>query len=93
MPSEPRYWGTKQGKIVKAIAVDSIQSWKGLQSATQFTEKELNYHLFLLFQDGMLKKNENQYYLIPSLEVDYQHYRLRASFSGFINIGATIAMA
>jgi hypothetical protein len=47
--------GIKQGKIVKAIAVDSVHSWKGLQSATQFTEKELNYHLFLLFQDEALR--------------------------------------
>lgn len=74
MPAKPRYWGTKQGKIVIAIAVDSIKDWKGLQSTTQFSENELNYHLFLLFQDGVLKKSESQYYLIPSLEADYQEY-------------------
>jgi hypothetical protein len=42
MSSSPRYWGKKEGKIVKAIAIDSIHSLKGLQQATQFTEKELN---------------------------------------------------
>ena len=74
MPSEPRYWGTKQAKIIKAIAVDSIHDWRGLQSATQFTEKELNYNLFLLFQDTVLRKSDRQYYLIPSLEDEYKAY-------------------
>jgi hypothetical protein len=74
MPSEPRYWGTKQGKIVKAIAVGSIHSWRGLQTATQFTERELNYTLMLLFNDDVLKKSDQQYYLISSLEVEYKEY-------------------
>jgi len=74
MPSEPRYWGTKQGKIVKAIAVDSIHDWRGLKTATNFTEKELNYNLMLLFKDEVLTKRDGEYYVTTPLEREYRNY-------------------
>jgi hypothetical protein len=66
MPTYPKYWGTKQGKIVKAIAVDNIHEWDDLQSASGFTERELNYNLMLLFKDDVLQKRNRLYYLDPS---------------------------
>jgi len=74
MPSKPRYWGRKQGKIVKAIAVDSIHSWKEIQRATKFTVRELNYHLMLLVRDDVLEKRDKLYYLIPTLDAEYKAY-------------------
>ena len=71
MGSLPRYYGTKQGKLVKAIAVDDIHDWRGLQKATNFTEKELNYHLRLLFSDKVLEKRNRKYYLSSVLEKEY----------------------
>jgi hypothetical protein len=74
MPSPLRYSGTKQGRIVKAIAVDSIHSWTGLQSVTKFSEKELNYNLMLLFRDDVLTKRNSQYYLKFLLKL-LHHFR------------------
>ncbi len=59
---------------MKAIAVDNLHSWKGLLSATNFTERELNYHLMLLFNDNVLNKMDGKYFLIPALESDYKTY-------------------
>ena len=67
----PRFSGTKLGKLVKAIAVDDIHSWRGLQRATNYSEKELNYHLALLFNEKLLIKKNQEYYLISKIQNQY----------------------
>lgn len=74
MASAPRYIGTKTGEVVKAIAIDSHHTWGNIRRATGFSEKELNYHLHLLFNDNVLFKDKNEYYIIPKLEEQYLAY-------------------
>lgn len=74
MGSLPRYYGMKLGKLVKAITVDDIHDWRGLQTATGFTEKELNYHLRLLYSDNVLERRNREYFISAKLEQEYQSY-------------------
>jgi len=70
----PKYVGTTTGAVVKAIVVDSLHTWTAIQSATNLSEKELNYHLHILFNDQVLFKDRNEYYVVPELEEEYLEY-------------------
>jgi len=74
MTSIPRYVGTKTGDVVKAIVIESHHTWRNIQRATGFSEKELNYQLYLLFNDDVIFKDKNEYYIIPELEEQYLAY-------------------
>ena len=71
LSSLPTYHGSKLGRLVEAIAVHDVHSWRGLRYATGFTERELNYHLAQLFNDGVLVKRNREYFLSPSLLREY----------------------
>ena len=71
MTGSPRYIGTKTGDVVKAIAVDSLHTWRDIQSVTGFSEKELNYHLSILYNNKVLVKQGSEYYIVPELEEAY----------------------
>ncbi|MCW4049901.1 MAG: thermonuclease family protein [Candidatus Bathyarchaeota archaeon] len=74
MAESPMYVGTKTGEVIKAIVINSIYTWRRIQKATGFSEKELNYHLHLLFNENVLVKERNEYYIIPELEEQYLSY-------------------
>jgi len=76
LASAPRYVGTKTGAVVKAIVIDSHHTWRDIRRATGLSEKELNYQLHLLFNDNVIFKDKNEYYIIPELEEQYlAHFR------------------
>jgi len=70
----PKYYGTKMGAIIKTITIESKHSWREIQHQTNFTEKELNYNLAQLFNQGAITKENGQYYANPALETEWQNY-------------------
>lgn len=70
----PRYVNSKTGDVVRAIVLSSQHKWKEIQQTTGFTEKELNYHLHLLFNDNVIFKDKDEYYITPDLEQEYLSY-------------------
>jgi len=77
MGEPPIYIDTKTGDIIRAIVLSSRHTWNEIQNTTGFTEKELNYHLHLLFNDNVIFQEKNEYYIIPELEQQYLvHFQL-----------------
>lgn len=74
MAGFPRYVGSKTGEVVRAIAVDSKHSWRDLQTYTGLSEKDLNYHLSILYNDNVLIRQGKEYYIVPELEEQYLTY-------------------
>ena len=82
MSGSPQYLGTQTGEVVKAIAVDSMHTWRKIQEKTGFSEKDLNYHLSILYNDKVLVRQGRDYYIIPELEEEYLVYYRTSSSPG-----------
>ncbi len=65
--------GTRTERLVDAIVADDIHTWDGLKEATDFSEKELNFHLARLFSLKILSKKGRLYYLIPEAVESYNN--------------------
>ncbi len=65
--------GTRTERLVDAIIADDIHTWDGLKEMTDFSEKELNYHLARLFSLEVLSKKGRLYYLIPEAVESYNN--------------------
>lgn len=74
MTDPPRYFNSKMGEIVRAITIESKHSWQEIKSLTNCSEKELNYNLFRLFNEGAITKERGQYFVTPSLEAEWLNY-------------------
>lgn len=68
MPSErtePRFWGTYKGRIIKAIAIDGAWVWGDIQELTGFNRQMVNRVLAELFENKAISKLENGEYRGP----------------------------
>ena len=64
--------GTRTIRLVDAIIADNVHTWNGLKEATDFSEKELNFHLSQLYSLNILIRTNREYHLIPEA-VDSYH--------------------
>jgi hypothetical protein len=71
--SEPTFWGSWKGRVVKAIAVDHAQTWSDIQEVTGLSEYSLNTALSELYDAGVLKNVDDRYRVSYDL---YQEYRV-----------------
>lgn len=78
MPSErtePRFWGTYKGRIIKAIAIDGARVWADLQELTGFNRQILNRVLAELFENKAISKLENgEYRVAKDLYFEYRDF-------------------
>jgi phosphatidylserine/phosphatidylglycerophosphate/cardiolipin synthase-like enzyme len=78
MPSErtePRFWGTYKGRIIKAIAIDGARTWGDLQELTGFNRQMVNKVLAELFENKAINKFENgEYRVAKDLYYEYRDY-------------------
>ena len=65
--------GTRTERLVEAIVADDIHTWDGLHEATDFSEKELNFHLSQLYSLKILIRKNREYYLIPEAVESYHN--------------------
>ena len=73
MESEPRFWGSWKGRVVKAIAVDGAKTWSEIRDITGLYEKSLNTALAELYELGILDKTVDGIYSVsPEIEQEYQ---------------------
>jgi phosphatidylserine/phosphatidylglycerophosphate/cardiolipin synthase-like enzyme len=61
---EPRYYGSWKGRVIKAIVIDGIRDWKGLQESTELSPKSLNRAIAELRQIGILTQDEDKKYRV-----------------------------
>ncbi len=66
--------GTRTIRLVDAIVADNIHTWNGLKEATDFSEKELNFHLSQLYSLKILIRKNSEYYLIPEAVESYHTF-------------------
>jgi hypothetical protein len=80
--TRPKYWGTPEGEIVKAIVSKGIPlSWNEIQQQTGFEQESLNKTLYTLFASKAITKKtikgETRYKVEYNLFKDYDnHLRL-----------------
>jgi len=56
---------------VDAVVADDVHTWNKLKEATDFSEKELNFHLSQLYSLKILSRKNRGYYLIPEAVESY----------------------
>jgi len=78
MPSErtePRFWGTYKGRIIKAIAIDGARVWGDIQELTGFNRQMVNRVLAELFENKAISKLENgEYRVAKDLYFEYRNF-------------------
>ncbi|MBM3292409.1 hypothetical protein FJY84_06990 [Candidatus Bathyarchaeota archaeon] len=80
--SEPTYWGTWKGRVIKAIAVDGAYSWGEIRDLTGLSTASLNQVLGELYDAKVLtKRDDGQYRVNFELYKEYNNY--------FKNLSAT----
>lgn len=65
--------GTRTERLIEAIAVDDFHTWSELKEATEFSEKELNFHLRKLYSKQMLTRRGSPYYLVTGVVEAYSN--------------------
>ena len=63
MSSTPRYGDTKKGKALDAISKSHDRTWNEIQEITGFNEKELRSALKELFDDELISKSGDSYWI------------------------------
>jgi phosphatidylserine/phosphatidylglycerophosphate/cardiolipin synthase-like enzyme len=72
---EPRYWGSWKGRVVKAIAIDRIQSWIEIKEATGLSKAALNRVLKELYDvDAIYQNPKGTYWVEKDLYDQYSDY-------------------
>jgi phosphatidylserine/phosphatidylglycerophosphate/cardiolipin synthase-like enzyme len=71
----PNYWGTEKGKVLQAIIIHNIDTWKELQSHTYLTAKSLNQILSSFFANNTIIKQNKQYVVKTNLQNQYLAYQ------------------
>ncbi len=78
MKDEPTYWGSWEGQIIKAIAVDGARTWADIRDHTGLSPKSLNTALRqLLISESVVKVmsgEETIYRVAYNLYKEYQEY-------------------
>jgi len=78
MPSErtePRFWGTYKGRIIKAIAIDGARAWGDIQELTGFNRQMVNKVLAELFDNKAISKLDNgEYRVAKDLYFEYRDF-------------------
>lgn len=73
--SEPKFWGSYKGRIIKAIAIDGARTWDDLQEMTGFAAKTINTVLSELFNINAIYKTSNgEYRVAKDLYQEYRSY-------------------
>ena len=65
----PPFYGTWKGRVLEAIALESIRDWIGIQEYTQLTEENLNRALSELYTLDIIERKEDGAYWIKDIEV------------------------
>jgi hypothetical protein len=68
-----KFYGTRTDKVIEIIEIDGIRSWDKMRKALDFSIRELNYHLHVLYDEGILSRNEMKYYLDTDFVTAYKN--------------------
>ena len=75
MVKEPKYFNSWKGKILKALIIDDVSSWKELQKLTGLKETELNTAISELLTLEVIYKYNKEYYIKdPILIQEYTEF-------------------
>lgn len=73
--TEPKFWGTYQGRIIKAITIDGARTWEDLRELTGFNPRTINGVLSELFNNNAIYKIDNgEYRVAKDLYSEYKSY-------------------
>lgn len=68
-----KYYGSKTERLIETIGIDEIRDWNEIRKTLGFTEKELNFHLHLLYDEGSLTYVDSKYYIHPQVVEAYEN--------------------
>lgn len=75
MPEEPTYWGSWKGRVIKAIALDRIQTWPEIREITGLSQRALNRVLKELYDVKAIYQNpKGTYWVETDLYAQYARY-------------------
>jgi len=75
MEKQLRYLNSWKGQVLKAIIVDGIVTWRGIQRVTKLDEKPLNIALSELFNLNLIGKEGHYYFILDEqLISEYLNY-------------------
>lgn len=74
MMSEPAYWGSWKGRVIKAIAVEYAQTWSDIQAVTGLSEHSLNTALSELYDAGVLENVDGRYRISYNIYQECRDY-------------------
>lgn len=78
MPAEkPRYWGSWKGRVIKAIVLNSAQTWDDIRDFTGLSPKSLRRALAEMYDVGILDKRTDGTYRV--------HNEVRREYEDFFN--------
>ena len=72
MGSEPRFWGSWKGRVIKAIAIDGAKTWGEIRDFTGLHAQSLRTALAELYELGILKKTIDGIYSV-SHDIDEEY--------------------
>jgi len=73
--TEPKFWGSYKGKIIKSISVDGARTWDDIQELTGLNRSVINKVLAELFNnDAIYKTKDNEYRVAKDLYFEYRAY-------------------
>jgi len=72
--SEPRFWGSWKGRVIKAIVEDHAKTWLEIRDLTGLSAKSLNTALAEMFDLAILEKKGSTYRVIPEIYKEYKEF-------------------
>lgn len=74
MKSEPRFWGSWKGRVIKAIVQDNARTWFEIRDLTGLSPKSLNIALAEMFDLRIVEKREDTYRVVPEIYKEYREF-------------------
>lgn len=73
--TEPRYWGSWKGRVIRAVVVDNAKTWNEIHGLTGLSSKSLNRALYEMFELGVLeKKADGTYRVSHDIYAEYKDF-------------------
>ncbi|MHA1712700.1 MAG: hypothetical protein ACTSW4_01445, partial [Candidatus Ranarchaeia archaeon] len=73
--TQPRYWGSWKGRVIKAISIDGARTWEEIRDHTGLWLQTLKAVLRELFNAKAIEKREDATYRVShELYYGYKHY-------------------
>jgi len=63
MSAIPRFWGSRKGLVLKAIAIDGARTWREIRASSKLCTEDLNQELSELFSSNILSKSGDDYWI------------------------------